>query len=111
LRSLPDLTPIADRNVQNYSVVIVDPLVAGEGTISNFNPTTGTFTYTPDPTRPPDPGKSTYTVDFTYKLVSTDASGAYVSNIATVTITCPVPGKITLTKTGTYVDYNLTFTV
>ncbi|MEA4889397.1 MAG: Cna B-type domain-containing protein [Clostridiaceae bacterium] len=102
-RSAPDLTPTTDRNVQTYIVEIIDPLAAGEGSITAFDYTTGIFTYQPDPTRPPDSGLNTYTVDFTYRLVTIDATGAYRSNIATVTITCPVPvvGTLKINKTLT----------
>ena len=88
-RAGSDYTPLADRSVQDYEIVIVDPLGVGEGEITSFNYDTGKFTYLPNSSRPADPGETTYTVDFTYKLVTKDAAGAYVSNIATVTITVP----------------------
>ncbi|NLM15307.1 MAG: hypothetical protein GX218_05555, partial [Clostridiaceae bacterium] len=107
-RSGNDYTPLSDRDVQDYKIVIVDPLGEGEGEITSFNYETGKFTYVPNQSRPADPGKTTYTVDFTYKLVSKDDAGAYVSNVATVTITVPyqatgslaLSGKKTLTGRG-----------
>ncbi|MGI6334142.1 MAG: Spy0128 family protein [Saccharofermentanales bacterium] len=99
-RSGNDYTPLSDRNVQDYKIVIVDPLGEGEGEITSFNYETGKFTYVPNQSRPADPGKTTYTVDFTYKLVSKDAAGAYVSNVATVTITVPYQATGSLALSG-----------